>query len=158
MKTILSKSTFFAFCIFAICALLIAGCSSLLDTKIGSASSTSPYSIKGECVLPQDGNDYQIAGFEFVFRNSTDKDVTDFTLVFYVYDEDGNSALVGTDCVITKCEYSVPARSEIDGEISLDGYLSEATEVAYHADYIFVSEINYADGSKWHDNFGLFAN
>lgn len=120
-------------------------------------SNTTPYVIGGECVLSDSTKSYEYVGFDYFFYNSTDKTVSDFTVVFYVYDEEGNSPFASSNCISTKCEKIVPPHTETEGEISLDSYISSVPDEPYKADYIYVSEINYTDGSNWRDMFGFYA-
>lgn len=129
---------------------IFTGCSSI-------NSNTTPYIIGGECVLSDSNNSYEYAGFDYFFYNSTDKVVSNFTVVFYVYDDEGNSPFSFSNCISTKCEITVPPYTETEGEIPLDSYITNVPEEPYKADYIYVSEINYTDGSTWRDMFGFFA-
>lgn len=131
-------------------AVVFASCSTLGTKK-------TPYVLGADSVLASDNNSYVFAGVDFTFFNATEKTVADFTVVFYVYDSEGEKAFAGSNCVMAKCDGPVGAMNEVQGEISLDEYLTQIPDEPYQIDYLYVSQIKYTDGSTWNDRFGFYA-
>lgn len=151
-----NKFTIFMFAASIFVAIVSSGCSSVVSSVV-SAKQTCPYAIKGKCSFASETSSYRMLGYDFVFYNTSEKTVSDFTLVFYVYDENGESPLLLSNCIITNCPYSASPKSEVEGEVSLDKYVSALPEVPYNIENVYVSEIRYADGSVWSDNLGVYA-
>lgn len=126
---------------------------SALSCRVFSLDS-APYLIDGEMTL-ETSSKYEIAGFNFYFLNKADKAVKDFTLVFYLFDEDGNPLSFGKNNIVAKVNVPLAAGEGINGCISLDPFLFEIPDYEYEVDYLYVSLITYEDDSIWSDPFGL---
>lgn len=118
------------------------------------AGNFAPYIIDGEMVLDSSSK-YEIAGLNFHFFNKSEKQIKNFTVVFYMYDEDGNPPGTGRNNVVVNITASIKGNENLNGCISLDEYLYEIPEVPYSIDYLYVSKITYADDSVWSDPLGL---
>jgi len=105
-----------------------------------------PYSITGQI------EDKVFAGS---FENKSSKKVNSFTLVFYVFDEDGNCPLIGKNNVVAKIEEELLEKESKDFILQLEEILPAERELDYEAEYIYVSLISYSDGSEWTDPFGM---
>ena len=114
----------------------------------------APYIIDGKMVL-EDSSKYEIAGFDFLFINQNEKTVKNFTVVFYMFDEEGNPIGTGRNNVVLKVTSEVQGGKSIAGCINLDSYLNEIPSEPYEIEYLYVSQITYDDNSKWTDPFGL---
>lgn len=118
------------------------------------AKSKVPYKITGEME-----NNYRNSlgewSFNFDFYNISNLKVNSFTLVFYLFDEEGNLAIKNRNSIVFKVEESVPPYAYFSDYFILDNYLSEVPEYPYEIDYLYVSFIEYEDGSFWRDPFGL---
>lgn len=114
----------------------------------------TPYIIDGKMVL-EDSSKYEIAGFDFFFMNQNEKSVKNFTVVFYMFDEDGNPIGTGRNNVVLKVTADVEGGESITGCICLDPYLNEIPSDPYEIEYLYISQITYDDNSKWTDPFGL---
>ena len=118
------------------------------------AKDTVPYSIKGQLSF-EDSDKYECCGFTGSFCNKGEAEVTAFTIVFFVFDSDGNSPVVGRNNIVLKIEQSVAPREDFDFCISLDKYLQVSDDQDYEVEYLYVSKIDYSDGSLWTDPFGI---
>ncbi len=115
-----------------------------------------PYLIDAEMVM-EDSPDYEVAGLNFDFFNKENKTVSKITMVFYLYDSDGNPVSFGKSNIVVSVGVTVEPGERIQGCISLDGFLFEYPEEVYQVDYLYLSQIVYEDGSSWSDPFGLLA-
>ena len=124
--------------------------------KMFSATAT-PYQISGEFVMEEDSEKYKNAGFEFNFTNMSTKRVKSFTLVFFLFDEDGEPPLGVKNNIVLSITRTVESGQTVEGCISLDKYIYTIPEYPYEIDYLYVSQINYDDGSVWKDPLGFIS-
>lgn len=134
----------FLFCLFGF---IFSGCSLFAKSK-------PPYLIDAEMVMDE-SQDYEIAGLNFDFYNREDKKVKGFTMVFYLYDCDGNPVSIGKSNIVINVTIEVDAGERTQGCISMDQFLFEYPEEPYQVDYLYISKIEYEDESVWTDPFGL---
>lgn len=120
-----------------------------------------PYSIRGD-ISNTLSSATQKTFFEGVFTNKASKQVESFTIVFFVFDQDGNSPLRGRNNVVIKIEETVPVGSSFSFSRGLDDFFyapddSEflEDEVEYECEYLYVSRILYSDDTEWSDPFGF---
>lgn len=118
------------------------------------AASDIPYSISGEMVL-EDSSIYNNAGLDFTFYNGSEKKIDEFTIVLYLFDEDGEPPLTGRNNIVLKVNAEIDAFSSADICVSLDKYFSFVPSIPYTVDFFYASVICYEDGSQWTDPFGL---
>lgn len=133
---------------FFIC-ILFSNCKLFANEKI-------PYLINGEMVLDSSSK-YEAAGFDFYFINKSEKNIKSFTIVFYVFDEDGNPPLMGRNNIVITVNSNVLAKESLENCVSMDSFLYEIPEEPYEIDYLYVSRIVYEDDSVWTDPFGLYS-
>lgn len=133
--------------LFVLCILLMPGCSLV-------AGESAPYIIDGKMVV-ESSSKYEAAGFEFYFINKSNKQIKNFTMVFYIYDEEGNPPGLGKNNIVINVASSIKAGESLSGCVSLDSYISEIPEEPYTVDYLYVSKITYEDNSVWDDPFGF---
>ena len=100
-------------------------------------------------------SDYEIAGLDFSFFNRSEKTVSEFTLVFYLFDEDGEPASLCRSNIVLSVSCEIPPGERLEKLLSLDTFFSAVPEQEYFTDYVYVSRIKYEDGSTWKDPFGL---
>lgn len=129
----------------------------LLCGSFISAQERCPYVISGTIENGTGKAAYRYAGMELCVFNKSDKAVLSFTVVFYVYDENGESPFAGTNCITADCSHYIEAQEESCLSVSLDGFLSESPEEPYQYDYLYISRIIYEDGSVWEDPYGVYA-
>ena len=130
---------------------------SLFTACAGFAREKVPYSINGEILVGEDNQDFNIAGLDLNFLNKSEKCVENFTLVFFLFDQDGEPVANGYSNIVLKITEKVPANDYYTATVSLDDYLVEVTDETYQLDYLYVSRIEYEDGSFWEDPLGLHA-
>ena len=112
----------------------------------------APYSIVGEMEINQKTEE---AFLEYTFCNDSKKVVKDFTIVFYVFDSDGDVPLKNKNNIVVRIKTEVGAKEELSDKIKLNEYLSYIPEEPFFVDYLYVSSINYIEGTLWNDPFGF---
>lgn len=112
----------------------------------------APYSIVGEMEINQKTEE---AFLEYTFCNDSKKVVKDFTIVFYVFDSDGDVPLKNKNNIVVRIQMEVGAKEELSDKIKLNEYLSYIPEEPFFVDYLYVSSINYIEGTLWNDPFGF---
>ena len=112
----------------------------------------APYSIVGEMEIDQKTEE---AFLEYTFCNDSKKVVKDFTIVFYVFDSDGDVPLKNKNNIVVRIQTEVGAKEELSDKIKLNEYLSYIPEEPFFVDYLYVSSINYIEGTLWNDPFGF---
>lgn len=112
----------------------------------------APYSIVGEMEINQKTEE---AFLEYTFCNDSKKIVKDFTIVFYVFDSDGDVPLKNKNNIVVRIQTEVGAKEELSDKIKLNEYLSYIPEEPFFVDYLYVSSINYIEGTLWNDPFGF---
>jgi hypothetical protein len=112
----------------------------------------APYSIVGEMEINQKTEE---AFLEYTFCNDSKKVVKDFTIVFYVFDSDGDVPLKNKNNIVVRIQMEVGAKEELSDKIKLNEYLSYIPEEPFFVDYLYVSSINYIEGTLWNDLFGF---
>lgn len=112
----------------------------------------APYSIVGEMEINQKTEE---AFLEYTFCNDSKKVVKDFTIVFYVFDSDGDVPLKNKNNIVVRIQMEVGVKEELSDKIKLNEYLSYIPEEPFFVDYLYVSSINYIEGTLWNDPFGF---
>lgn len=115
-----------------------------------------PYALTAKMVT-ESSNVYEVAGIDFSFLNRSGKAVKSFTMVFFMYDEDGNPPGIGNNGVKLEIQVDVAAGECEEDLISMDRFLYEIPDSPYQLDYLYVSRILYEDGSEWSDPYGMYA-
>lgn len=126
------------------------GCSAFAKEK-------APYIAGGDFVLDSETSDFQVAGIELYFYNRSDKAVKEFTVVFYLFDEDGEPISTGKSNIVLTVKKEIPAESAFKQSVSLDKYFLVVPDYQYSVEYLYVSSIVYEDGTTWKDPFGMMA-
>ena len=140
------------FLAFAILAVLFLCMSAHAQNKV-------PYSIRGDILNALSAS---VQTFEGVFTNKSEKEVDSFTIVFFVFDQDGNCPLKGRNNVVIRIDETVPVNSAFSFSQPLEDFFyntDDSTafedELEYECEYLYVSRISYSDGSEWTDSFGF---
>ena len=118
------------------------------------ALSAAPYFISGN-ISDESLNENEKYNFIGSFTNDSSKDVCSFTIVFYVFDEDGGCPLIQRNNVVIKIDEFIKAGKTSSFNKNLDKYFYAAAQGNYETEYLYVSRIVYSDGSEWSDPFGL---
>lgn len=116
-----------------------------------------PYVVSGDFVMEENSADYSICGVDFLLLNKSEKEIKKINIVFFLFDKDGEPAF--------ECRNKISAEIEIcisGGEtglfcMSLDSFMNSIPEYLLQVDYLYLSKIEYEDGSIWEDPYGLIA-
>ncbi len=129
-----------------------------LFTACATLDSSCPYIISELHVeLGENEGIHRYAGTYFELYNDSEKEMSNMTLSFLLYDQDGNTPFLGSNKVIAELNTPVPAMTSLDCIVSLDSFIATVPEEEYQVDYFYLSKITYADGSSWTDPFGMYA-
>jgi len=120
------------------------------------AKESLPYLIDAEMTMDS-SNIYEIAGLDFTFMNKSNKSIKSFTIVFYLFDEDGNPPSLGNNNLVIQIDSVIQPSETMEDCFSLDSFLYEIPDCPYQLDYLYVSRIEYEDGSVWSDPLGAIA-
>ncbi|MDY5124392.1 MAG: hypothetical protein SPE59_11425 [Treponema sp.] len=131
------------------CLFIFMSCSLYSNTQL-------PYGISGEMTI-EDSSIYELGGIYLKMYNKALKKISRFTVVFFLFDEEGNSPLLGRNNVVLNITSDIESEKMFEHCVSLDQFLSEVPEEPYLVDFLYVSEIVYEDGSCWRDPFGMYA-
>lgn len=115
-----------------------------------------PYQISGDITL-EDSDSYSVAGLNLFFTNKSKSSIKDFTIVFYLFDEDGNPPSMTRNGFVIKIPKQIASDESVDLLINLDEYFTVIPDeqTVFLLDYLYVSSINYEDGSVYSDPFGM---
>lgn len=117
-----------------------------------------PYIVKGDMTISCENNEFQTGGVDLYFYNKSDKRVSEFTVVFNLFDEDGEPISNGRSNIVLNIRNQLEPGEIFEDCISLDKYLYEVPDYPYQIDYLYVSRIKYEDETSWTDAFGVYAN
>ena len=133
----------------------------LLMTGVTGCSFTPlnpvPYMVSGEFVMEDASEDYSVCGIDLLFFNQSDKCVKDFSIVFFLFDRDGEPARECCNRISFDIEKYIDPRESFSKCLSLDKFMNTFPEDRLWVDYLYVSRIEYEDGTFWEDPFGLVA-
>lgn len=119
-----------------------------------SAKENSPYIISGEMLI-EESKDYEIAGLDLYVYNKLEKNISSFTVVFFLFDSEGNAPEGGKNVVVLTVTTEIEGKNSLKACINLDKYMREIPEEPYQIDYIYLSKIVYDDGTEWNDPLGF---
>lgn len=121
-------------------------------------SFSCPYIISNPHVeLGKKSNVHEFAGTYFTFYNDSDKTVTEYTVSFLLYDDEGKNPFIGSNCVVEKIAMEQKPHEAREAIVNLDSYLSVVPDEPYVIDFMYIREIRYSDGSSWSDPWGMYA-
>jgi len=135
----------------AIFLLIISLCSCSLFAK-----DICPYIANGKVRIFSETNEFEAAGLDLYFFNKSKKNVKNFTIVFFLFD-DGEPISNGRSNFVFSVSKNIDAGQSLETCISLDSYFSEIPEYPYEVDYLYISKVEYEDGTIWTDPLGLHA-
>ena len=121
-------------------------CNLFADEKI-------PYGIEGN-ILTDDSEIYEYMGLELKVQNKSDVKIKGITIVFFLFDEDGEPTSNIKNNIVLNIGCDIPANGTLEDCISLDKYVYVFEDMLYSIDYLYISKIFYADGTTWNDPFG----
>ena len=117
------------------------------------ANEKIPYGIEGN-ILTEDSEIYEYMGLELKVQNKSDVKIKGITIVFFLFDEDGEPTSNIKNNIVLNIGCDVPANGTLEDCISLDKYVYVFEDMLYSIDYLYISKIFYADGTTWSDPFG----
>ena len=126
------------------------GCSFMPVTPV-------PYMVAGDFVMEEASDEYSVCGIDLLFFNQSDKAVREFSIVFFLFDKDGEPARECSNRISFDIEKNVDARDSFSKCLSLDKYMNSFPDEPLWVDYLYVSRIDYEDGTFWEDPYGLVA-
>ncbi len=132
---------------FLLCVFFFSGCSAFCKEQV-------PYIIDAKLNM-EDSSDFDIAGLDLSFLNRSERTVNEFSIVFYIFDEDGEPASLCRSNVVLSVKCELLPGEKIEKCLNLDSFFSVVPDEEYSLDYVYISRIKYADGSVWKDPFGL---
>lgn len=116
-----------------------------------------PYVLSGNFVMEENSSDYSICGVDFSLLNKSEKRIKRVSIVFYLFDQDGEPALECQNKVSVQIDKVIEAGEVSSFCMSLDQFMNSIPANNLTVDYLFLSRIEYEDGSLWEDPYGLVA-
>jgi len=114
-----------------------------------------PYVVNGNFVMEDNIAEYEVCGVDLYFLNKSEKAVKDFTVVFYLFDDEGEPASTSRNNLVFKVDEELNPMESTNLCLSLDKYINYLPQEGYFIDYLYVSSITYLDESVWSDPFGM---
>lgn len=114
-----------------------------------------PYMINGKLIMSDENS--SICNFELFFYNKSEKIINEFTVVFYLFDNEGESFSLAQNNIVISIKKEIYGYEKIECLVNLDEYFSSNIDDEYFLDYLYISQIKYSDGSVWQDSFGMKA-
>ncbi len=130
------------------CFILFSGCKSY-------AQPGAPYVIDGRIDMEDEKS--SVCSVELNFLNRSEKTVCEFTVIFYLFDSEGELYSLGKNNIILSININICGYESYECSVSLDNYFTSIHDDVYTMDYLYVSQIKYSDGTLWEDPFGLKA-
>lgn len=137
-------------------ALLMTVISFFINCKTYSLDSV-PYVITGDFVMEENSSDYSICGIDFFLMNKTEKEIRSFNVVLYLFDQDGEPAYECSSKISADIEKSISSGDSASFCMSLDKFMNSIPADSLIVDYLYLSKIEYQDGSVWEDPYGMVA-
>jgi hypothetical protein len=134
-----------------VAAVLFSSCDSLVNLSTSQPFSLSGFEIKKGAI----DKVCHVASASFYFINTSNKDITAFTLNFRLYDGDKKPIGTGDNKVIFKYSGLIKAGEEKQIIVSLDRFIPQETGSGIVADHIFVESVLFSTGEQWSDPFGI---
>ena len=114
-----------------------------------------PYLVSGEFEMEENSSDYNLCGITLNLFNKAEKNIKEFTVVFYLFDKDGEPASECRNMLSFTVEKKIEAGKSFVCCISLDNYLNAIPEDPLLIDYLYVSKITFEDDTSWEDPYGF---
>lgn len=127
----------------------------ILSCSVFSQESV-PYVINGNFVMEDGASDYSICGVDFYLLNKSSKEIKKINVVFYLFDKDGEPAYECRSKISGEIEKRIEAGGESNFCMCLDSFMNLVPSEPLLVDYLYLSKIEYEDGSQWEDPYGLF--
>lgn len=134
------------------CVLLLCFC--FMSCSLFSRESV-PYAVSGNFEMEENSSDYDLCGINLYLFNKAQKNIKEFTVVFYLFDKDGEPASECRNVLSFSVEKKVEAGKSFVCCISLDQYVSSIPDEPLLVDYLYVSQIVFEDDTTWEDPYGF---
>lgn len=121
----------------------------------GYSLDSIPYVISGDFVMDEGSKEYSICGVDLYLFNKSEKEISSVNVVFFLFDKDGEPAVECSNKISAKIEQIVPGEEDCNFCLSLDRFMNSVPEEELLVDYLYLSKIEYEDGSCWEDPYGL---
>jgi hypothetical protein len=120
--------------------------------------SAPPYVItQPVCVAGERPGFYRYAGIELYISNTSDIAISELTVSFALFDaETGKNPFAGSNKFSLTLRGTVMPYDKKELIIPLDDYLYLAPRRPFIIDFFYIAKIEYADGSVWTDNHGIY--
>ncbi len=112
-----------------------------------------PYSICGELFFNRNGIN---TGFEILIENNSEKPFEQFTIIFSLFDEDGEPVF-DSNWVSINVEKTIFPDETYSYIVNIEDFLNIDEEQNLMLDYLYLSKIAFFDKKVWEDPFGLYA-
>ena len=116
-----------------------------------------PYVMTGDFVMEDNSSDYKICGLDLFMLNKSEKEIAKMNIVFFLFDQDGEPAFECQNKISVEVDKCVSSGDTCTFCISLDRFMNAVPEEKLLVDYLYLSKIEYEDGSLWEDPYGLVA-
>ena len=113
-----------------------------------------PYAING-IIGENEENASNQKTLELSFYNLSKKEISGFTAVMFIFNQEGNSVLKNKNSLVLKFEEMVLPGEDLTLYVDLDSYIYDTEDESYEIEYLYVIIIEYCDGSYWYDPFGM---
>ena len=127
----------------------------LLISCNGYSLDSIPYVISGDFVMNDGSKDYSICGVDIYLFNKSEKEISSVNVVFFLFDKDGEPAVECQNKISAQVEQPVSGQEDCTFCLSLDRFMNSVPEENLLVDYLYLSRIEYEDGSCWEDPYGL---
>lgn len=112
-----------------------------------------PYKIYGEIKNSIETENEKIV-LEIYFENRSEKTISKFSLVTFIYDQEGNSPIKKNNNIVIEETVELNSKDIFTDIIDLESYIDKNDDDSYTLEFLYVSIIEYSDGSIWLDPFG----
>lgn len=112
-----------------------------------------PYSICGELFFNRKGIN---TGFEILIENNSEKSFEQFTIIFSLFDEDGEPVF-DSNWVSIDVEKTILPDETYSYIVNIEDFLNIDEGQNLMLDYLYLSKIVFLDKKVWEDPFGLYA-
>ena len=112
-----------------------------------------PYSICGELFFNRKGIN---TGFEILIENNSEKSFEQFTIIFSLFDEDGEPVF-DSNWVSIDVEKTILPDETYSYIVNIEDFFNIDEGQNLMLDYLYLSKIVFLDKKVWEDPFGLYA-
>lgn len=117
-----------------------------------------PYALSTpKCKIGENKPCWMFAGVEFEFYNTSQKEIKELKLHFFLYDADTKkNPFIGSNSIELCLKGTILSQSKTKIGISLDQYVHHIPEKPFILDHFTLDSIRYTDGSSWNNQNPFF--